>query len=260
MGEDTLILSIILSNIVFLIFVGAIIIFIKQYRIKKQNHLKEIEKLDLLHKQELIKTQTEIQRETMQHIGREIHDNVGQKLTLSSMYLQQLVFENKTQKITDDINQINNIINQSLSDLRQLSKSLTNDAITNNSLPQLIKLECKKIETLKTHNVLFKNYLQITLQSYRMKSILLRVVQEFIQNSIKHANCNKIEIILSSSVNDLHLHLTDNGKGFNPEKVKEKGIGLKNIKRRLKILNGNFEFDSNYEGTKLSINIPINDL
>jgi signal transduction histidine kinase len=141
MGKDTVILSLILFNIFFIAFIGAIVIFIKQYKLKKSTHLKELETVDILHKEELLKTQTEIQKEIMQYIGREIHDNVGQKLTLSSIYLQQIVFENKAPQISKNINAVNTIINESLNELRHLSKSLTDDAIEYNSIIELLEKE-----------------------------------------------------------------------------------------------------------------------
>ena len=55
--------------------------------------IEELEKVEVLHMEELLQTQVEIQTQTMKHIGREIHDNVGQKLTLSSLYLQQLLLK-----------------------------------------------------------------------------------------------------------------------------------------------------------------------
>ena len=128
----------------------------------------------------------------MKHIGREIHDNVGQKLTLSSLYLQQLVFENKAPQIADNINNVNTIINESLDELRNLSKSLTDDTIENSSMIALIEKECEKVRELKKCTVVFENNLKADITSYQAKSILLRIVQEFIQNSIKHAHCKKI--------------------------------------------------------------------
>ena len=114
MGETSFKIMLIVFNLIFIAFIGAIIIFIREYRVKKRTHLKELDTIDLLHKKELLKTQTEIQKETMQYIGREIHDNVGQKLTLSSIYLQQMVFENKAPQIDENINAINDVINEAL--------------------------------------------------------------------------------------------------------------------------------------------------
>lgn len=258
MGKDTtIIVSLILFNVFFLAFIGGIIIFIREYRIKKKAHAEELETVDILHKQELLKTQTEIQQETMKYIGREIHDNVGQKLTLSSMYLQQLTYENKAPQIAESINTITDIINESLNDLRHLSKSLTSDTIENNTLSELIEEECIKIHDLKTHTITFKNKLQSSVNSYQIKSILLRIVQEFIQNSIKHAQCKNVEIVLSNLKNELQFILKDDGKGFDVTIIKSKGIGLRNIKKRIEILKGSFTLQSNTNGTTLIIKIPL---
>lgn len=258
MGKETIILSLILFNLLFLIFIGAIIIFIRQYKIKKEIHNSELKNKDLLHRKELLKTQTEIQKETMNYIGREIHDNIGQKLTLSSLYLQQLVFENKTQEITDNINNVNDIINESLSELRHLSKSLTDDTLEHNSISELIKNECKRINNLKTHTVIFKNQLSISSLSYKVKSVLLRIVQEFLQNSIKHSQCDSIKISLFNSDENLSLILQDDGSGFNTNTITSNGIGLKNMKKRAEIINGTYDLESSTNnGTKLTITIPV---
>lgn len=257
MGETSFKIMLIIFNVIFIAFIAAIIIFIRQYRIKKRVHLSELETIDVLHKKELLKTQMEIQSQTMKYIGREIHDNIGQKLTLSSLYLQQLIFENKTQDITKNIDTVNNIINESLTELRLLSKTLTDDTVDKNTISDLIKVECKKIDVFKTHNVVFNNNLNLILSSYQIKSILLRITQEFLQNSIKHANCNSIEISIFNSHNILSLILKDNGDGFDIENIKTNGIGLKNIKKRIEMINGQIEMKSDSDGTVFTIEIPL---
>lgn len=252
----------IIFNVIFIAFIGAIIVFIRQYRIKKRTHLKELETIDVLHKKELLKTQVEIQSQTMKYIGREIHDNIGQKLTLSSLYLQQLVFENKTEQITDNINNINDIINESLTELRHLSKSLTDDSVEHSSISELIEEECKKISVLKEHDIIFNNTLDIELNSYQKKSILLRITQEFLQNSIKHSACTKIDILISNTENILVLSLKDNGQGFDIKNIQTSGIGLKNMQKRIEMIKGHFDLQSSsLNGTTLTVKIPIiNDL
>ena len=228
------------------------IIFLK----RKNQTIKSKEEAELVYKQELLKTQTEIQAQTMKHIGREIHDNVGQKLTLSSLYLQQMVFENKAPQINNTINNVNTIINESLNELRNLSKSLTDDTIENSSMIALIEKECEKVRELKKCTVVFENSLKADITSYQVKSILLRIVQEFIQNSVKHAQCKKINISLSNSYNELQMILKDDGQGFDIT-TKSEGIGLKNVKKRVEILKGTSILQSNTNGTKLTIKIPL---
>ena len=257
MGKDTLVLTLILFNIFFIAFIGGIIIFVREYRKKKRLHTEELETVNLLHKKELLETQVEIQTQTMKHIGKEIHDNVGQKLTLSSLYLQQLVFENKFPQLNANINNVNDIINESLNELRMLSKSLTDDTIKTNSITELINIECQKINQLRKCKVSFDSSLTVAVDAYQAKSILLRIVQEFIQNSLKHSNCKNININISNTENELELQLSDDGNGFDIDNIKSNGIGLNNIDKRVKILNGTYKLLSDNSGTVLTLKIPI---
>lgn len=194
----------------------------------------------------------------MQHIGRKIHDNVGQNLTLASIYTQQLAFENKAPHINENIENIGAIINQSLVELRQLSKSLTDDNIEDNSIIDLIENECVKINDLKKCEVIFKYELKIIVDSYQIKSILFRITQEFLQNSIKHSKCKNINISLKKSENSIQLELQDDGVDFNINTIESKGIGLINMKKRTEILNGTFDLERKINfGTNLIIQIPI---
>lgn len=213
--------------------------------------------IDILHQEQLSKVQLEMQQQTMEQIGRELHDNIGQKLTLASLYTQQLAFENKAPLIINTINNISGILNQSLIDLRQLSKSFTYDKIENNTLNELLAIECESFNELKQCKLSFEfNSDNIDLP-YQTKIILLRVTQEFIQNSIKHAKCNNIFISLNKSDLYLYFSLQDDGIGFNAFHESSNGIGLSNIKKRILLIGGVYDISSNENGTKLTIEIAL---
>ena len=76
MGKEEFIVSLVLFNFIFIVFVMAIVIFVRQYKIKKKIHLAEIQGIDENHRKELLETEIEIRTQTMKHIGREIHDNI----------------------------------------------------------------------------------------------------------------------------------------------------------------------------------------
>lgn len=257
MGKSQIIITTVLFFVFFIAFIIAIISFVRQYNIKKKEHIMMLQTQKEEHQQELLSTQLEIQKQTMQHIGREIHDNIGQKLTLASLYTQQLAYENKAPHINDNIENISSIINQSLSELRELSKSLTDDSIDKSNLEVLLKLECKKINDLKICKVRFVNN-SVSLEiSYQMKSVLFRIVQEFLQNSIKHSNCKNVTVALSNTQDLLNLTVMDDGKGFDITTQKSTGIGLNNMKKRAEMIGGTFDLESSSKGTKLLIEIPI---
>ena len=217
-----------------------------------KHSLKAVEK-------ELLKTQVEIQTETMKSIGREIHDNIGQKLTLSSLYLQQMSINHKLRpELSETIINVNEIISDSLSDLRYLSQSLTQDSVETNTIHELLKGECNRVNILEKYTVIFTSNLERKEYLYTIKSVLLRIAQEFIQNSIKHAQCKTITISLTEENNNLKLVLSDDGKGFDIKKTETTGIGLQNIRKRIKLVNGTFHFYSEpMKGTKFTIEIPV---
>ncbi len=207
------------------------------------------------HQKELLSTQMEIQTQTMQHIGREIHDNIGQKLTLASLYIQQLLLQ-KTKSETNAVENINEIINNSLVELRLLSKSLTDNKIESETLVLLLQSECEKTDKLQKCTFSYNPAANQIPILYQTKSIVLRITQEFIQNSIKHANCEKINVCLHITNTNLSLFLEDDGKGF-VYKNNNKGIGLINIKKRTEIIGGKFELISSDKGTKITLEIPL---
>lgn len=255
MGETELLLTIVTFNLFFVMFIVAVMIYIRKYKQRKIEYLSEIQIKNEIHQKELLATQLEIQQATMQQIGRELHDNIGQKLTLASLYTQQLLYENKAPEENDRINQVSQIINQSLQDLRSLSKTLTDDNINQKEIVTLIQEEADHANTLQRCKIHFTHNFEYLDLDFVHKNVLLRITQEFIQNSMKHAQCENIFIKLNTCEEILwKLELRDDGIGFNTEEISSNGIGLTNMKNRAAILGAEFSLDSiRNKGTSLEI-------
>ena len=255
MGETELLITIVLFNTFFIFFIIAIMIYIRKYKQRKKEYLVEIEINNEIHQKELLATQVEIQQATMQQIGRELHDNIGQKLTLVSLYTQQLLYENKVPHVAETIEQVSSIINQSLSDLRSLSKTLANDNIRNKDIVSIIQEEIDNTNALKKCLLTFDHHYAEKELDITHKNLLLRITQEFIQNSLKHSQCKNIVVNLSSSEDYLwKLQLEDDGVGFDRAKIKSNGIGLTNMSNRAKMIGAEFSLESQEQiGTQLVI-------
>lgn len=255
MEKSELLLIVILFNIFFLGFIVAIMVYIRKYKQRKKEYLAEIQIKNEIHQKELLATQLEIQESTMKQIGRELHDNIGQKLTLVSLYTQQLLHENKVPDVTDRIEQVSQIINHSIEDLRSLSKTLTNNKINHYGIIHLIEDEVALANTLKKCTVSFSHDFADEDLSFEHKSVLLRIIQEFIQNSMKHSECKSIKIALKSGENVVwDLRIKDDGVGFNTDEIKSNGIGLVNMKNRAQIIGADFALTSEKNvGTSLKI-------
>lgn len=255
MEKSELLLTVILFNIFFLGFIVAIMVYIRKYKQRKKEYLAEIQIKNEIHQRELLATQLEIQESTMKQIGRELHDNIGQKLTLVSLYTQQLLHENKVPDVTDRIEQVSQIINHSIEDLRSLSKTLTNNKINHYGIIHLIEDEVALANTLKKCTVSFSHDFVDEDLSFEHKSVLLRIIQEFIQNSMKHSECKSIKVTLKSGENVVwDLRIKDDGIGFNTDEIKSNGIGLVNMKNRAQIIGADFALTSEKNvGTSLKI-------
>jgi signal transduction histidine kinase len=255
MGKTELLLTIILFNTFFAMFIVAVMIYIRKYKQRKKEYLNEIQIKNEIHQRELLATQLEIQQATMQQIGRELHDNIGQKLTLVSLYTQQMLYENKVPEVSERIDQVSQIINQSLHDLRSLSKTLTDDNINQKEITTLIEEEVDNINALKKCEIYFEHQMENLELDFVHKNVLLRITQEFIQNSIKHSQCKNIFIKLKTTDENLwELNIKDDGTGFDTTKTLSNGIGLTNMKNRAKIIGADFSFTSEKDaGTSLNI-------
>lgn len=241
-----------------LIFIIGTIFFLFQYRQGKIAHEKEKKQINEKHHIELLNAQLEGQQQTMQFIGQEIHDSVAQKLTLASIYSQRMEFEMQSPGEKDKQSGISKIINDSLLELRQLSKSLTDNKLQSADLKDLVQMECEQVNATGICSAGFEiNELPVI--SISTKSSLLRIVQEFIQNSIKHSGCKEIKIKLNSFENGLTLLMEDDGKGFDIDNPEHKGIGLDSIRRRIQILGGRYNLESDTgRGVQLRLTIPLN--
>jgi signal transduction histidine kinase len=255
------ILLIATSMIVLVAFAVTVFAVMVIYRRRKLQHTNEISLIQERFKHELLLTQLEVQQQTMQHIAQEIHDNVGQQLTLAVLYTQQLnPWDEKSEK---KIESIATTINDSLTDLRTLSRSLANsDALADSSLIEILHRECLKVESTGKCAVGFVCR-DATLQvSPVVKSVVLRIIQEFLKNSLTHSSCTKITMLIESSEGGaLTVIAEDNGLGFVLHDETKHGIGLKNMKTRAKIINAGFEIASvPGSGTKMRLVIPLQQL
>lgn len=257
MFQDAGIALVVSFLVIFFAFVAGIYLFLLRFRRSRIAFTNEKKALEILHQQQLLQTQLEIKNETMQYIGREIHDNVGQKLTLASLYAVQLEQPEQSSEFHDRIQNINDIINDSLQELRQLSKSLTHNSIERQSLHQLIVEEVKKLSALQVIEVHYQNDLQEAVLSYHQKNVILRVIQEFCQNSLKHARCQNISLEISGTNGTLNLRLADDGVGFDTRQSNHTGIGLQNMKARVLLLDGKFEMKSDARGTEVKISFAL---
>jgi signal transduction histidine kinase len=256
---QTQIFILLLAIVVFAMMV-AIIRFLFHYRKKKMQQMRETEQLTKKHMQELLSKQLEMKQQTMEFIGAEIHDSVGQKLTLASLYTQQLCQQHHNVEDTAKLKAISVILNESLTELRTLSKNLTDENRQHLSLEMFLQQECDRINASGLcHAQLCASSNGHELQP-QQKYVLLRIVQEFVQNSLKYAQCQNIRLSTAVANDVFCLHAVDDGIGFDLSQTENsrKGIGLSNIRRRAESIGALLHLSSTVGiGTQLELQLNI---
>jgi len=198
----------------------------------------------------------EISEQNLQYVSWELHDNIGQILSTASLQLQLL----QSQKTinADELNDGVDLVLKAITEIRSLSKSLNFDQVYHQGLINMLYDESKRLNRMKLIFVDCNIEEGFSLDS-DSELILFRIIQEFLNNSIKHAQAKKAYIKICLDNNILKVFLSDTGKGFNLDKVKQ-GNGLINITSRIKSLNGKYDFHSKIgEGTLLKIKIPVDE-
>ena len=245
MWEKEIIVFVVLVNLVILILIGGVILFIYQYRKRQIRHGNEMVLLAEMHQKQLLSAQIDAQKETMVEIGKELHDNVGQKVTLASIYLQQIPYKQPENiELAHQVTEVNSLLNEMLSELRKLSRTLVEQENFMGDFAKILKDEFKKIEEITHIKINFTNECQnIDLWTMKERNAIFRILQEFIQNSLKHGKSSLINITFLADELGTRICAKDNGIGFEMDKV-VMGIGITNLKRRAHDIGGKFEIRS----------------
>ena len=191
-------------------------------------------------------------------IGYELHDNVNQILSTARVFLD-LAKNDEKERMNLIMRSSSNIAN-AVSEIRRISRSLVPASLNDLGLVLSIEDLLDSIKISKAIKVEFYHSGDIeTAISEKGKLMLFRIIQEQVTNVMKHAEANQlvIELIVDSGV--ISLSITDNGKGFDMEKVKaKKGVGLYNIANRAELFNGKMNMvTSPGSGCKLNLIIPL---
>jgi signal transduction histidine kinase len=254
--DQPIFLTIIGFTTLFLLLSGFIIAFALRYQKRKNIHILEMTNLKQAYEQELLKTQLETQEETFQQISQELHDNVGQLLSSTKMLLG--ITERQLETIPDTLITAEETLGKAIQDLRSLSKSLNKEWLDQFNVIDNLKAEADRINTARAVAVTFDcNSTKLPLKA-ESQIMLFRIVQEALQNSIKHAAATKININIQLQENKIDAALQDNGKGFDKNDVSNNGIGLINMKHRTELLGGTIDWITMpHQGTQVLIHLPI---
>ncbi len=247
------------GTILIIILVSGIIIFLFAFTKRNWKFKNEKERMQNQFSQSLLETQIEIQEQTLKTISQEIHDNVGQVLSLAKLNLNTINLvegEEKEQKISGSIS----LLTKAIGDLRELSRSIHGDKIADLGFKNALINEIKIIKNTGQLNAeLHVSGEHVPLQK-QQETVMFRIVQEAMNNALKHSQAKNLYVFIEYLPNTFQMKITDDGKGFETEKLTEltSGIGLRNMRDRTKLIGAKFSIDSiPGSGTSLTVSLPL---
>jgi two-component system, NarL family, sensor kinase len=239
---------------IILLFIAFITIFLILYNKRHLSYITEKKIREGNYQQTLLQSQLEIQEQTLKNISQEIHDNVGQVLSLAKLNLAT------SQSLHDEkVTASQQLVSKAIQDLRDLSRSLDTDYVAQMGLLRSVEYELEMIQ--KTGTLQTKLNVEGSIYKFdRQKELILfRILQEILHNIIKHAGATTVSVQFMYTDDALKLTITDDGKGFdlsplNDDNNSAFGLGIRNMHNRAKLMGAEFSMHSTTgEGTTATL-------
>jgi two-component system, NarL family, sensor kinase len=230
--------------------------FYRRYQLKQKAKMQA----EIMRQQELAtRAVLEAEERERQRIAKDLHDGVGQIMSAAKMNLSafenELLFNNAEQK--QKFEKIITLVDESCKEVRAVSHNMMPNALLKAGLASAIREFTDKIDDRVLKIDLYSEGLNERLDT-NVETVLYRVIQECVNNVIKHARANHLDISLIKDSDGISATVEDNGRGFDTsDSSKFEGLGLKNIRTRVEYLKGTVEYDSKPgKGTLVAIHVP----
>jgi hypothetical protein len=260
MTWHTQILVFILGTVALVLFAFTLVIFLITHKKKRFEHLLEKQAMENNYRNELLQSRLEVQEQSFKYFSEEIHDNIGQLLSIVKMQLYNIKSSSRELEIVTKATVCTDLLGKAISDLRTVSHTLNSAYVDAAGLAAAIQKDLDYICSAKE----LKCRLHIQGDEYSLGSerelLVFRIVQEASANAIKHGNPTGIDIFLNYCNDKFQVTINDNGTGFDPSKLTNPGLGLSNMQLRAGLLKGELSVSSgksNGTAITLTINNPL---
>jgi two-component system NarL family sensor kinase len=246
-----------------LLLVGFIVSMLFLYQRRQHRQEQQLARVKDQYQQELLRSQLEIQETTFKTIAQELHDNIGQVLSVIKLSLSILPLE-KEHQAYESVQTSRQMLNKVIYDMGNLTKSLHTDRITQIGLVEAMRFDLDSLE----RTGLLKVGLTITGDEYMLEDqrsiFLYRMFQEMMNNILKHSRATHVNIAVNYSIdNKFVLKVEDNGIGFDVGKKRSQtssssGIGLKSMTNRASLIGAQISVQSQPgKGTSITVELPL---
>ena len=226
---------------------------------RQRQKIKNNEIVALQSQQEVVKLEALIDGEEKERnrLAQDLHDGINGDLAVIKYKISSIEpdkFSKKEKIFYDDaISMLDNAVEQ----VRRISHNLAPPSLHNFDLIEAIQQFCSKQNASNSLNISFQYFGNRLVLKKEIETAIYRIIQELLNNIMKHANATEALVQLNNHGNKLIITVEDNGEGFDTNSPKN-GIGLQNIKSRVNFLKANLDINSSKKGTTFCIEIDLN--
>lgn len=247
----------ILAVILVLLFFGVLfLVMLAYYNYRRRQTAREKKEMRAVFDQQLMQARLEIQEQTFTYLSEEIHDNVGQLLSLVKIQLSTL--EESSVLDLDLVRETKENAAKAFRDLRSLAKGLHTGHIRSQSILLSVEQEAQRVSKAASLEISITTDGEEKKLSEENQLILFRIIQECLQNCFKHAEASFVNIGFTWYSDNLRVRIRDDGKGFDVDRALagHSGLGLNNILNRARLTGGSADIKSRPgEGTVVTIQV-----
>jgi two-component system NarL family sensor kinase len=260
------------QQIYFVIFMGTLLAFLLVgfilamfffYQRRRQKQERELVRLKEEYEQEVLRSQLEIQESTMKTIAQELHDNVGQSLSVIKLWMSMAPIA-PDHEAYEGVQNSKDMLQKVIREMADLTKSLHTDRITDIGLSEAINFDLASIRRAGIMKVNFEAEGEEFHFPDQQSIFIFRMYQEMMNNTIKHSKATHVNVSLFYSGNDTFvMKIRDDGVGFDVQQKKDSGsgssgLGLKSMRNRAKMIGADLAIESEPgKGTTISVKVPL---
>lgn len=254
LAEQNMWLRFIAFIIVFLvIFLAAVMLGYRRRWLSQQQKISALQQ-----QKEIERLHATIQGEEKERkrIARELHDGIGGRLNAARMHVGALTREFPQLRQSAAFNDIELLLAETTEEIRLSAGHLMPDILLQKGLSKAITQYCATVKRPETLDIDLQLYGAIDEIHYKMQLNIYRIIQELINNIVRHARATKAIVQVIRKESDINITVEDNGAGFNKSLVEE-GYGLNNVKFRVKESGGTMQIESEPGGTTVFVEFII---
>jgi two-component system, NarL family, sensor kinase len=258
MESANFLLAFSIATVAMLVLAGSIVVFVVFYQKRMIQEQLKRQSLEFEYQQKMMQAELESQESERRKLAADLHDSIGGMLSTIRVGITTM---GRLLPEPGGLDETKQMLDDTITSVRRISRDLMPSTLEKFGLIYAVKELCERFQGTSRIQVQCLEQGDVSGMEPQRQLMIFRIVQELLNNAVKHAQATKITVQLSID-DEVHVSVEDDGVGFDAEQMKfdkqgSKGLGLFNIENRARLLGGALVFEKGRtKGTKTSLTLP----